>query len=124
MSKMFRKWLRRLVIGATVGVALPFLAVQSLRPYILRHTDAYEIATGYIASDPFIRETVGSPAQLDMKRGRFYLREDQPVAEFEVTVEGPTKKGSVSVTLIKERGTWDISGVEFTGPDGTFVKLR
>jgi hypothetical protein len=52
------------------------------------------------------------------------VREDQPVAEFLVTVEGPSEKGSVSVRLIKERGAWDISGAEFTRPDGTLVKLH
>ncbi len=124
MSKTIRKWIRRLVIGAVAGLALPLLAVQLVRPYVLRHTDAFGIATHYIVSDPLIRKAVGSPAQVDMKIGRFYMREDQPVAEFIVTVEGPTKTGSVSVTLIKERGAWGISGAEFTRPDGTLVKLR
>ncbi len=124
MSKTLRKWIRRLAIGAVVGLALPFLAVQLVRPYILRHTDAYKIATGYITSDPLIRKAVGSPAQLDLKGGRFYVREGQPIAEFEVTVEGPTNKGSVSVTLVKQLGAWDISGAKFTRPDGKLVKLR
>ena len=124
MSKTIRKWIWIPAIGAVAGLALPFLAVELVRPYMLRHTDAYEIATRYLISDAVIRKIVGSPARVDMRRGRFYLREDQPVAEFLVTVQGPTKTGSVSVTLIKERGAWDINGAEFTGPDGTLVKLR
>jgi hypothetical protein len=124
MSKTIRKWIWIPVSGAVAGLVLPFVAVQLVLPYMLRHTEAYEIATRYIVSDPLIRKTVGSPARVDMRRGRFYMRADRPVAEFLVTVEGPSKTGSVSITIIKQRGVWDISGAEFTRPDGALVKLR
>src|ERR1700679_1550487 len=114
MSKTIPKWIWIPAIGAVGGLAPPLMTVELVQPYMLRHTDAYEIATRYLISDPVIRKTVGSPARVDMRRGRFYLREDQPMAEFLVTVEGPIKTGSVSVTLIKERGAWDINGAEFT----------
>jgi hypothetical protein len=55
-----RKWIRILVSGAVAGLALPFLAVQLVWPYLLRHTEACEIATRCIVSDPLIRKTVGS----------------------------------------------------------------
>ena len=111
----FRRVQRGWAIGALamIGVAVTAAVAGGFAITLgLKSSDAYQIASQRVTSDPQVQALLGTPIESGFPQGSIETTPTVGKAQIRFSVEGPRGEGMVYVDAIKDMGRWSFNKVE------------
>ncbi|HKP61428.1 MAG TPA: cytochrome c oxidase assembly factor Coa1 family protein [Polyangiales bacterium] len=111
----FRRVQRGWAIGAFTLMGFAVIAAVGggfAATAALKSSEAYQIASQRVTSDPQVQALLGTPIQSGMPQGSIEATPADGKAQIRFSVEGPRGEGMVYVDAVKDMGRWNFNKME------------